>query len=176
VATRATVSVTLFDDVYDDLKTVELSPSGLPLRWGNGMQGHIFGVEAWASYVVRDWWRLGAGLTAQRERLRFKPGASGLLGVAQAGNDPRRRGFLRSQMNLSDRVTLDADVRAVGPLPQPRVPGYVELNARLGWRVNDRLQLALSGWNLLRRWHQEYVFPGSDRIGRSVSLDASVKF
>lgn len=176
LATRATVSVTLFDHVYDDLKTVELSPTGLPLVWGNGMEGRIAGVEAWASYAVRDWWRLGAGFSAQREHLRFKPGASGLLGVAQAGNDPRRRGFIRSQMNLTDRITLDADLRAVGPLPKPRVPGYVELNTRLGWWVNDRLQLALSGWNLLRPWHQEYVFPGSDRIGRSVSLDARVKF
>jgi iron complex outermembrane receptor protein len=176
VATRATLSVSLFYNVYDDLKTIELSPTGLPLLWGNGMQGHTYGVEAWGSYTVNDWWRLGAGVSTLHQQLRFKPGASGLLGVSQAGDDPSHHGFIRSSMNFADRWTLDADLREMGALPDPKVPGYVELNARLGWRVNDRVQLSLSGFNLLHPWHQEYVFPDSDRIGRSVSLDLRVKF
>ncbi|MCX7514384.1 TonB-dependent receptor plug domain-containing protein [Frateuria hangzhouensis] len=176
VATRATVSVSLYYNVYDDLRTIEFSPTGLPLTWGNGMEGHTYGLEAWGSYAVRDWWQLGAGFTTQRKRLGFKPGASGVLGAAQAGDDPDRQGFVRSMMNLSDRWTLYADLRGVGALPDPRVPGYVELDARLGWMVNDDLELSLSGFNLLRSWHQEYVFPDSDRIARSVSLDARVKF
>jgi iron complex outermembrane receptor protein len=61
-------------------------------------------------------------------------------------------------------------------LPDPHVPGYVELNAQLGWQASDRLELALTGFNLLHPWHQEYVFPGSDRIGRSVLLDARLRF
>jgi iron complex outermembrane receptor protein len=176
VATRATLSVSLFYNVYDDLKTIEFSPTGLPLLWGNGMQGHTWGVEAWGSYTVNDWWRLGAGFSTLRQQLRFKPGASGLLGVAQAGDDPNHHGFIRSSMNFADRWTLDADLREVGALPDPKVPGYVELNMRLGWRVNDRVGLSLSGFNLLHPWHQEYVFPDSDRIGRSVSLDLRLKF
>jgi iron complex outermembrane receptor protein len=176
VATRATVSVSLFYNVYDDLKTIEFSPAVFPLLWGNGMQGHTYGMEAWGSYTVSDWWRLGAGFTTLRQRLRFKPGASGLLGVSQAGDDPNHHGFIRSSMNFADRWTLDADLREVGALPDPKVPGYVELDARLGWEVSDNVELALSGFNLLHPWHQEYVFPGSDRIGRSVSLDARLKF
>jgi iron complex outermembrane receptor protein len=176
VATRATVSVSLFYNVYDDLKTIEYSPTLLPLLWGNGMEGHTWGVEAWGSYSVADWWRLGAGFATLRQHLRFKSGASGLLGLSQAGDDPAHHGFIRSSMNFSGRWTLDADLREVGALPNPHVPAYVELNARLGWRVNDRLDLSLSGFNLLHRWHQEYVFPGSDRIGRSVSLDTRLTF
>jgi iron complex outermembrane receptor protein len=64
----------------------------------------------------------------------------------------------------------------VAALPDPRVPGYVELNMRLGWRVNDHVGLSLSGSNLLHSWHQEYIFPNSDRIGRSVSLDVRLDF
>jgi iron complex outermembrane recepter protein len=176
VATRATVSVSLFYNVYDDLKTIEFSPAGFPLLWGNGMRGHTYGVEAWGSYTVSDWWRIGAGFTTLRQQLRFKPGASGLLGVAQAGNDPNHHGFLRSAMNLSDRWSLDADLREVGTLPNPKVSDYVELDARLGWKVNDNVELSLSGFNLLHAWHQEYVFPGSDRIARSVAFDTRVAF
>ncbi|HET6806910.1 MAG TPA: TonB-dependent receptor [Frateuria sp.] len=174
VATRATVSVSLYYNVYDDLRTIELSPTGLPLVWGNGMEGHAYGVEAWGSYAVSDWWRLGAGINAQRQRLRFKPDASDLLGVSQAGDDPEYQGFLRSTMNLSDRWTLYADLRGVDALPNPKVPGYVELDMRLGWLVTDRLELSLSGYNLLKSWHQEY--PSTDRIERSVSLDARLDF
>jgi iron complex outermembrane receptor protein len=71
VATRATVSVSLYYNVYDDLRTIELSPTGLPLIWGNGMKGHTYGVEAWGSYAISDWWQLGAGFDAQRQHLGF---------------------------------------------------------------------------------------------------------
>jgi len=176
LATRATVSVSVFYNVYDDLKTIEYSPTLLPLLWGNEMDGHTWGVEAWGSYAVADWWRLGAGVSTLRQHLRFKPAASGLLGLSQAGDDPTHHGFIRSSMNFSGRWTLDANLREVGALPDPRVPAYVELDARLGWRVNERLELSLSGFNLLHRWHQEYVFPDSDRIGRGVSLDTRLRF
>jgi iron complex outermembrane receptor protein len=176
MATRAMVSVSVYYNAYDDLRTIEPSSTGLPLLWGNGMDGHTWGMETWGSYAVDEGWRLGAGFTTRHQRLRFKPGASGLLGVSQAGNDPARQGFIRSVWNLAGRWTLSADLRGVSALPEPKVPGYVELNARLGWRVNDRLELSLSGFNLLRPWHQEYVFPGSDRIPRSVSFDTRLRF
>jgi iron complex outermembrane recepter protein len=177
VATRATVSVSLYYNVYDDLRTIEFTPvTLLPLTWGNNLRGHVLGAEAWGSYAVSDRWQLGAGFTTRRQHLRFKPGASGLLGVAQAGNDPDHQGFIRSTVNLSDHWTLYAELRGVDALPAPRVPGYVELDARLGWLVNDKLELSVSGLNLLRAWHQEYVFPDSDRIGRSVSLNARMHF
>ncbi|MGN2253747.1 TonB-dependent receptor plug domain-containing protein [Frateuria sp. GZRe12] len=174
VATRATVSVSLYYNVYDDLRSIELSPTGLPLVWGNGMEGHTYGVEAWGSYAISDWWQLGAGFDAQRQHLGFKPGASGLLGAAQAGDDPKYQGFLRSMMNLSDSWTLYADLRGVDALPDPKVPGYMELDLRIGWLVNDKLELSLSGSNLLHAWHQEY--PAGNRIGRGVSLDARLNF
>ncbi|HEV2623302.1 MAG TPA: TonB-dependent receptor [Frateuria sp.] len=176
MATRAMLSVSVYYNAYDDLKTIEPSSTRLPLVWGNGMEGHTWGLEAWGSYAIDDGWRLGAGLTTRHQRLRFKPGASGLLGLSQAGNDPARQGFIRSVWNFAGRWTLSADLRGVSALPDPKVPGYVELDARLGWRVSDRLEFSLSGFNLLHPWHQEYVFPGSDRIARSVSFDTQLRF
>jgi len=175
-ATRATLSVSLYYNAYDDLRTLEPSSTFFPLMFGNGLAGHTYGADIWASYSVADWWRLGAGLSEERERLHLKTGSNGLLGIAEAGDDPSHHSFIRSSMNLSERWTLDADLREVSALPNPRVPAYVELNARLGWKVNDTLDISLSGFNLLHPSHQEYTFPGSDRIGRSVFLDTRLKF
>ena len=169
------LSVTLFDDEYDDLRTIEPSPvTVLPLLWGNLMQGSVHGVEIWASYQALDWWRLSAGLTAQHEDLVFSPGASTLLGLAQAGNDPHHQASLRSSMNLPHDLNFDTDFRYVGALPNPAVPEYVEMNARLGWKVSDTLSLSLSGYNLLHGQHVEYS-PG-DEIRRSVFLETRLRF
>jgi iron complex outermembrane receptor protein len=77
-------------------------------------------------------------------------------------------------MDLMDGVTLDADFRDVGKLPNPVVPEYVELNARLAWHVTDRLDLSLSGFNLLHGHHIEYV-PG-DEIRRNFFLETRWRF
>jgi hypothetical protein len=56
------------------------------------------------------------------------------------------------------------------------MPGYTELNARLGWMPNDRWEVSLAGMNLLHPWHQEYVAAYANRIGRTLFLDARLKF
>jgi iron complex outermembrane recepter protein len=49
------------------------------------------------------------------------------------------------------------------------VPAYEELNARLAWRVNDRLELAVNGQNLLNSRLRENADPARSRIfGRGV--------
>jgi len=39
--------------------------------------------------------------------------------------------------------------RAVDDLASPVVPGYVEADARLAWRVSESTELSVSGANLL---------------------------
>ena len=171
------LSVSTFYDVYDDLRSIEFTPvTLLPLQWGNAMKGDTYGVELWGNYQVADSWRLALGYTEEREHLRFKPGGSGLLGVSQAGDDPPRQAQLRSSVDLTAALTWEADLRYVGPLPNPSVRAYGELNSRLAWHVSRRWDLALSGANLLHAHHAEYTVPPSDVISRSVLLSTEVRF
>jgi iron complex outermembrane receptor protein len=171
-APHASLSVSTYYNVYDDLRTIEPTPgSFIPLRWDNQMRGHTYGLEAWAEYRVAPWWRLSGGFNLMAERLAFKPGGSGLLGPAQAGDDPRRQGQIRSSMDLGRAVTLDAGLRYVGALPSPAVASYVEADARLGWQVTERVRVAISGRNLLHDRHLEFPAPGANTIPRSVFLD-----
>jgi iron complex outermembrane receptor protein len=175
-------SVSAFYNVYDNLRSVEIvQEATLPFlwTWGNLMKADGYGVEAWASYGATDWWRLKASLLLQHQDRSFKPLSSGLGGVSSAGDDPNHQVGLQSSMDLSDAITWDADVRWVGMLPDPKVPEYVELNTRLGWRVSDTLEIAVSGFNLLHAHHLEYEQAGAttgDEVDRSVFVETRLHF
>jgi iron complex outermembrane receptor protein len=174
----ASLSVTAYYHVYDDLRSIEFEPNGfvIPLHWGNSMEGDTYGVELWGNYQVTDAWRMTLGLQRQHESLRFEPGASGLLGIAQNWNEPTNRASLHSLLVLPRGLSFDADLRYQGALPDPAIPAYTELNARLGWRIGDRWEMSLAGANLLHAHHKEFTTPPSDRIERRVLLGASIRF
>ncbi|HUN25932.1 MAG TPA: TonB-dependent receptor [Steroidobacteraceae bacterium] len=174
---RLSYSVSTYYNDYDDLRSIEFAGNGalLPLHWGNGVEGDTYGVELWGNYQVTEDWRLAFGFDQEHESLRFVPGSSGLLGVSQEGDDPSHQASLRSLLNLTPDLTLDADLRYVGSLPDPLVPAYTDLNARIGWRISSHWQLALSGFNLLHPHHEEFTEPPSDLVVRSVLLSVTLR-
>jgi iron complex outermembrane recepter protein len=171
-------SLTVFYNDYDDLRTIEITPSTfVPLYWGNLMRGDTYGVEGWANFQVTPWWRLSPGFTALHEQLRFKPGSAGLLGTTEAGDDPSSHADLTSSMDLSHHVALEATFRYVGALPDPAFPHYYELNGRVGWRANESLEVSVNGLNLLHAHHYEYPSSqGGEGIYRSVMAEARLSF
>ena len=173
-----TFNVAGFYNLYDDLRTVEpaSATSFTPLYWGNLMHGATFGLDSWASWQLNDWWRLSPGFSWVRERLKFRPGASGLLGAVQAGDDPSSHATLTSSMNLPRHVTLDATLRYVAALPSPALPAYTQLDVRLAWRANRRTEFSLRGANLLRARHAELPAPDGEQVPRSVIAEVRVGF
>jgi len=170
-------SASAFYDVYDDLRTIEFGPTGIPLLWANEMRGNTYGIEAWATLQVTSWWRLSPAIRSLHQRLRFEESSSKLVGLQLAGDDPRHSESLRSSMDLGPHVTFDLILRHVGELPAPEQKAYTELSARLAWRISDHLELALAGLNLLHPSHAEY--PVSDRgelIQRSAIAQVRVDF
>ena len=158
--TNTTLSVSAFYNVYDDLRTDELTGGGFPLILANGLKGDTYGVEVWGSWAVTDWWRLKGGFNTLKKDLRLKPGHSDVSSYQEAGTDPNYQAQVRSQMNLADSWTLDVALRDVGRVRQPAtgvqlVKAYAEADARIGWRLRDDLELSLAGFNLLNPRHLE---------------------
>ena len=83
-------SISGFYHHHTDLRTVEsaVDTEFLPLRWANTLRGDTVGLEGWVDWQVNDGWRLSMGLASLHKQLKFSVGASSLLGVAQAGDDP----------------------------------------------------------------------------------------
>ena len=168
-SSRASLSLSAYYNLYDDLKAIEITPATvIPLYWSNAMKGHTYGLEAWGDLSPTRWWKLSAGVTLLREDLRFKAGASGILGVAQAGDDPRHQETLSSTFTIGRALSIEANFRHVGRLPNPVVPAYSELGGRISWRLNNRMQLSLSGLNLLHKWHQELPEESANQVPRSI--------
>jgi len=174
-AAIASLSVSAFYNDYDELRSIELSPGRtLPLLWGNRLEGSTYGLEAWGEVQVRSWWRLSGAVSTLHEDLKFVPGATGILDPRQNGKDPKAQASLGSSMDLGGAFTLDGDLRYVGALADGVLPAYVELNGRLGWRLSDRVEFAVSGRNLLHERHVEY--PGAIPIQRTVSAELQWRF
>ncbi len=173
-ASFASFSISPFYNVYTDLRTIEPAGGGvfLPLHWGNGMMGDTFGASAWGNLQVADWWRLSPSFSLLRKNLRFDSGASGLLGVAQAGDDPASQAALTSSMDINARLTLDVSLRHVASLPDPALPSYNNLSARLGWHPSRTLEISLSATNIVHANHLEYPAPAGEEIGRSFMVGA----
>jgi iron complex outermembrane receptor protein len=175
-AKQLSFSVSGFYNQYNDLRHIEITPATfIPLYWGNGIQGYTYGLEGWSQLQAARWWRLMAGLDLLSEHLKFEPGATPLLPISQDVNDPKVQARLHSSMNLGPKVTLDADLRYVGALPDPHVPAYTELNGRIAWALTPKLEVALAGFNLLHDHHQEFPAPAG-LVARSVFAELRARF
>ena len=95
--------------------------------------------------------------------LRVKSGSFDLNNALNETTDPKNQYSVRSSMDLPHNVELDAGFRWVDRLPAHDVatlvyvPSYGELDVRLAWRPTDSLELSVTGQNLLRERHLEYV-------------------
>jgi iron complex outermembrane recepter protein len=172
-----TGSVSSFYNQYNDLRSTSYTPGTiLPLYFANNLEGDTYGLEFSGNYQVTEDWSLHAGYTLLRENVRVKPGGYDLDDALNETADPKGQFSLRSAVNLPRRTELTAALRWVdtlhtnnGPTPGT-VPSYFELDTRLAWHVSQRLELSLTGQNLLHNHHPEYGFPDPARaeIERSV--------
>ena len=174
---RTQLSVNVFFNRYDDLRTTELTGGTLPIRLDNGLAGNAWGIEAWATHQLLPWWRLRVGAATLKKNFDTKPGHVDLANGESLGNDPNFRLSARSQIDLGRNVELDVGLRMVDELERPAVDSYVEADARLGWLVSERLELFVAGTNLLNKTHDESAYDnGGQLVERSVYAGTRVRF
>jgi iron complex outermembrane receptor protein len=164
-----TGTITLFSTDYRRLRSVQPQIGGAV--FANGYEGTSTGVEAWGTWRVTPVWQLFGGVTATRERWHLTPGSVDIGGLAQLGNDPAVQWNLRSALDITPQLGLDLMARRVSALPNPAVPAYTAVDARLVWRATPKLEVSLNGRNLTDQRHPEWG-PAANRVEfeRSVTL------
>ena len=178
IGSRTSLSVSVFYNRYDDLRTTEFTPvTILPFKLDNGFKGRNYGIEAWLVQQLLPGWRIDLGLATLGERFRLKPGHNDIAGGVSLGANPHHQITARSDLALSDAVSVTAALRAMDELHRQHAPAYIEADARIGWKLNDAIELYAAGNNLLHKAHVETADPNrAQRIERSVYGGTRVRF
>jgi iron complex outermembrane receptor protein len=167
-ASWLSLSINVFYNFYDDLRTTEfLDGQTIPIELLNGRKGTTWGVEAWGKAQVTPWWRLSLGATTLHKDLHVIDDRVDLQPRNSLGADPKWQAVASSDMDLSPRLKLTLDARAVGPLDlPPDVDGYVEAGGQLSYDLTDSVELFVAGRNLIQRTHRENGDAGSAQLAR----------
>ena len=161
-----------FKHHYGNLRSQDAPLVGaVPITLGNTLIGDSRGLEASATVQPHDSWRVRASYTLLDVDIKRGPGSRDVNGGVSEANDPTRLFTLRARFDLRRNMDLDLWWRSVSELPNPVVPAYSELNARLGWRPNERVELALVGQDLLHDQHPEF----GTSVPRRVEFERSVR-
>jgi iron complex outermembrane receptor protein len=161
-------TVAVFRNRHDHVLSGELFPAMvetdtagsrviLPILFGNGLEGHSYGVEVTNDVRPSSWWRTTLNYSWLRVHLQKKPGSlDASQEVRGEGGSPRHQVQLATTWHLPGRVTVDWFLRGVSGLPALQLPGYVTSNLRLDWAFNNEAALFLQGRNLHQAGHPEF--------------------
>ena len=152
------LEASVFYNEYDDLRSQEATPL---ITLANLYDGYTTGVELAGNLQPHPRWLLHASYTGQRVSLKPLPGSHDTTNARAEADDPSHIVSMRSYLNLPRNFELDAFFRAVGKLRASNLPGYEELDLRIGWQATDRVGLSLMGRELLHPRHAEFAGGGS---------------
>ncbi len=173
------LSLATFLSDYDDLRSLEplTPPLAFPVKSSSGLRGWSSGVELTADWRATDKWRLRAGVTELRVRSEPQPGSADRGTRDSIARDPNHQLVLRSSLDLSAHLEWDADLRYVSTINQQSLPGYTEMNLRLGWHPTPAWEFSVLGQNLLHSQHPEFNSPNARReLQRSIYGKTSWRF
>lgn len=168
-------SVTLYQNDWDKLR----SGTAIPVQLENRIEGDVYGIEAWANWRVTDRWDLSGGLTTVEKDLILDPGSTDPVGVANPtlANDAEFQWQLRSSLQLTRGLQLDVAVRHIDSLPNPDVPRYTAVDARVAWEQGGRLGFVFSVNNLFDSAHPEFeAAPNRSELPRTALLTVDWRF
>jgi len=171
-ASAMTFDISTFGQRYPNLRSQEAPATGaLPITLANTLIGKSRGVEASTTIQPHAWWRVQASYTWLDTEVTREAGSRDVSGGTSEANDPDYLVSVRGGFDLARNIDVDLWWRAVGALPNPAVPAYRELNARIGWRPNEKVELALVGQDLLHDQHPEF----GTAVPRRIEFERSIR-
>lgn len=179
---RVSLDATAFYNDYGDLRTFE-SDGGTNIVADNTGYGETYGFELASRFSVTRDWNLYANYSFITLDMHLDPGAAepvaSLSLNANEGLSAKNRLSLLSRVNLPYNLELDNNVMYVDNLSGLSIPGYVRVDARLGWKPKKGVELSLVGQNLFDDYHQEFsksLYSAPSEIERSFYGKLTLEF
>ena len=168
LAEKVSVDLAIFYNLYDDLRTNELGTPFtetaadsirqiFPLVVDNKLHGSTRGVEVATSWQLRPYWQLRGAYTYLRMDMELDDGGRDPLATTWDEENPNHWVSLRSVMDLPHRLSLDLHLRYMDELPILEIDRYTTLDARLGWRAAEQVEVFVVGQHLLSSPHLEFT-------------------
>jgi iron complex outermembrane receptor protein len=177
VGNRYSVDVAAYNNRYDDLRSQEVPSPPIPILLMNMMNATTRGIEVSPKVQVLPSWQVAAGYSYFWREFTFDPGSTDRTRGASEANDPSHLFKVRSYLNLSERIEVDAFIRYLSALPSPLVEAYTEMDLRVGYHLRPGWDLALIGTNLLSRSHLEFRSGTPPQVyQRGVTLRSTWRF
>lgn len=151
----------------------------IPLSFSNNISAYSYGIEASLRWDVLDNWSLFASYSLLEMDFNAKSPATQTFADEESNKSPQHQFHIRSYLNLPYNMELDTAAYYVDKLEYFSVPSYVRVDARLGWKPIDGVDISLIGQNLLDEYHTEYrqmLYSQPHSIGRSVFGKVTVQF
>ena len=166
------LDVTGFVHRFRDLRSQEAPLTGfVPITLANTLRGQSRGVELGVNVQPAIWWRTHVSYTWMATSIEREAGSRDVGNGTSEMNDPGYLFVVHSSVDLPRSFELDVVIRGVDELPNPPVPAYTEMNLRLGWTMNQRVDLWVAGQDLLHAQHPEF----GANIPRRVELERGVR-
>ena len=116
------------------------------------------GLELAADLSLSATLRLQASYTVlDTQARRYADPAASASSAALEGGAPHHWGSIHALWSPGAGHEFDLMLRRVGEVKAGRVPAYISVDARYGWRVRRNFDLAVVGQNLFDQRHLEYA-------------------
>lgn len=172
---RATVDAAIFYHVYDELINGSIGEPFVEDYLGSSFlvipfpsiyneQAETYGFELAVDYAVNDWWSLKPAYAYYQSQFKDEIEFADL----KVFEDQQFHQFsLRSQMDLPHEIELDLWLRYMDNLSLQNVPSYLVLDARIGWKPKENMDISIGFHNGFDNQHPEFTDPIFDSIKRS---------
>lgn len=180
------VDVTTFHNNYDKLAgfgafdiTLQMEPVPylrFAVPYENVIKGTTDGFEIAPDWKPAPWWHLNGAYSFLTINMGPRPGSNNDENniLLYEGSSPRHQAFVRSSFVLPRGVSFDQTYRFSSHLPSHQISGYQTADLHLGWQVNDRVALSMTGQNLLQSDHPEFFRDEIPPVGIRRSVYAAI--
>lgn len=154
-----TLSAAGYFNDYHDLRSIERlnPPQQVPAVIGNGLQGESYGVELRVDARLSETWRIRTAYSPLKIDFRHNPGSTDANPGTNESHDSDHRASATSFVDLPGGFEFDTTFRYVSRIANLGVPGYGEMDGRLGWQATPGLEISVIGQNLVRGRHLEFT-------------------
>ncbi|MBU1054601.1 MAG: TonB-dependent receptor [Proteobacteria bacterium] len=167
ISDSISMDITAFYNIYNDLRSTDADYTAVffesdplpphlvaPISLGNDAHGHTYGIEVYGEWQPIAWWKIKPAYSFLHINITKSPSNFSIESLDKAA--PRHQISLRSNMDLPMNLELDLWLRYIDDLPVINIDGYCMMDARLGWKPTQNLELSLAGQNIFDNQHKEF--------------------